>query len=386
MTAIADIFLEPIKQYAQSLKKQLDLPLSKAQELAAQIHNFASWHELTTVAKRNPCDERLRGAAVSHRSPPAVRTPAAVAVALQAEQRMAALMEYAEARCTETNRRARGLSLEDPLAPFFHLDFRGAKLAPGQASDNMDDRFRLNLFEPAPRFVAVWGATGWGKSGLGASIAMAQAGYGGNVCYLDPLIGESLKSQDWAGSMRNAMLCSEGGSQQVVDASGAIQPFTRITGLGCGAWGGPKPPLDVLLRNIADNLLPFSVLLIDEPAFIPTAGREDQIAHELDRIIASGSAVVWLSQDMPTSKTLPLCRQTQDNAVLLLGRTYAWTELPEDQAALMEIARQLPMERGKSACWIAAVATNQEEYEASILEVSCGDIEEQSKQFCAQPA
>lgn len=385
MTAIADYLLEPIKQYAQSLKKQLDLPLSEAQELAAQIHNFTSWHELTAVAKRNPWDERLRGAAFSSRSFPAVRTPGAAAVALKAEQRMVTLTERSETKCTEANRRARGLSLEDPLAPFFHLDFFGTKFAPGGATDNMDDRFRLNLFDPVARFVAVWSATGWGKSGLGVSIAMAHASQGGNVCYLDPLIGESLNSRDWAGSMRNKMLGSKGGSQQVVDSNASVQPFTRITGLGCGPMGSQKPPLDVLLRNVGDNLLPFSVLVIDEPAFIPSSGREGQIAHEIDSIIASGTAVVWLTQDMPTSETLPLSPQTQDNSVLLLGKTYSWTQLPKDQAVLMEIARQLPMERGKSACWLAAVAAPQQAHEAYLLEVSCAEIERQSEQFAVQP-
>ena len=294
------------------------------------------------------------------------------------------LIERSETNCIETNRKARGLSVGDLIAPDFHMDYRAACFA-GAPVGNMDDKFRINLFDPAPRFVAVWGATGWGKSALGTSIAMAHASKGGNVCYLDPFIGESHNARDWPGGMRNAMLYSDGGSQQTVSENGSILPFTRITGIGCAPYGSPKPSLDVLLRNIGDNLLPLSVLIIDEPALFPASGREKLVAHEIDKIIASGTAVVWLSQDMPTSDSLPLNKETLANTVLLLGRTYAWTQLPEAQAGLVEIARQLPMERGKSNCWIAAVSSSRNELDAYILEVGYNEIERQSAHFTARP-
>ncbi len=384
MTAIADLMLDPIKQYAQSLKKRLAIPLSRAQDLAAKCHNFTDWHELITVAKRNPYDQRLRGAALSFRSPPAVRTPVAVEVAMKAGERLAMLTGSSAEDCLVADRLARGLSGKDPLSPCYHLNFPGAQFAPAEAIGSA--QFAVNLFDPAPRFVTVWGATGWGKSGVGVSVALAQAGQGGNVCYLDPFLGESFKSRDWAGNMRDSMLATTAGSVQITGEDGTIHPFSRITGIGCPPWGSARPPLDVLLRNIADRLLPFSVLVIDEPASIPIAGKEKLVAQEIDRIIAAGTAVVWLTQDMPTEESLPLSTATQENAALIIGRTYSWTKLPASLAGLEEATRKLPMTPGEFSGWIAATSTAQKGPEAYFLEVRCEDIERQSDQCSAQTA
>lgn len=52
-----------IKQQAKALGKSEGIPLSSAQELFARKAKFSSFHDLTTVASRNPDDPRLMRAA-----------------------------------------------------------------------------------------------------------------------------------------------------------------------------------------------------------------------------------------------------------------------------------------------------------------------------------
>lgn len=52
-----------IKQRAKALGKAEGIPLSSAQELFAQREKFSNFHDLTTVASRNPNDPRLIRAA-----------------------------------------------------------------------------------------------------------------------------------------------------------------------------------------------------------------------------------------------------------------------------------------------------------------------------------
>ncbi|EPM43181.1 hypothetical protein [Pseudomonas syringae] len=52
-----------IKQQAKALGKAEGIPLSSAQELFAHREKFSSFHDLTTVASRNPNDPRLMRAA-----------------------------------------------------------------------------------------------------------------------------------------------------------------------------------------------------------------------------------------------------------------------------------------------------------------------------------
>lgn len=53
-----------LKSKAKLLSKTSNLKLSEAQEITAKHYKFSNFHELTTVAKRNPNDKRLMLAAL----------------------------------------------------------------------------------------------------------------------------------------------------------------------------------------------------------------------------------------------------------------------------------------------------------------------------------
>ena len=354
MPAIADLMLEGIKQYAQFLKKTLHISLAHAQEMTAKLHRFSDWHELVETADRNPFDERLRGAAASQRSSPAVRTPASVELAIQAETRFPSLSQLSGTDCTATNLGARGFTDREQLAAAFHIDFRSAHVALNLSPYTVEPRLRLNLFDPRPRFVAVSGVTGWGKSVLALSMAWEHANQGGNVCILDPFTGQ-LSTQDLAGRMSEGLLRCDGATLPSVDGERSLPPFSRITGLRFKPFGAPLPPLDIVLRNTRERLLPFSVLVIDEAmAFRCSPEQLVRVAKEIDQILASGSAVIWASQDFPTQASLPLDRTSQECSVVLLGKTYPGMPMPNDQAMWKQISSSLARTSALRG-WVACV-------------------------------
>lgn len=57
-------FLNILKTKAKAVKKASGLRINEAQRLIAQKHGFSDYHELQTVAKRNPNDVRLMKAAL----------------------------------------------------------------------------------------------------------------------------------------------------------------------------------------------------------------------------------------------------------------------------------------------------------------------------------
>jgi hypothetical protein len=127
VTSIDKFSLDNIKQFANSIKKQLGVSLSKAHELTAKIHGFADWHELTIVSTQHPFDTRLRAASFSVRSSPGLSTSATVEDVLRVQERMSSTLGLSKESCEQINRIARGYIIDNlKIAPVFHQNVRDA--------------------------------------------------------------------------------------------------------------------------------------------------------------------------------------------------------------------------------------------------------------------
>lgn len=341
MTAIAALLLDSIKQYSQALKKNLGIPLSQAQTITAKIHRFSDWHELTAVAHNRPFDVRIRGAAFNRRATPAIRTPAAVACAIEAGCRIAQQLGGEAPAADQLNREARGFAPTEEMEPRFHVDFRCTKLASGEP-----ERFRLNLFDPKPRFVAISATPGWGKSLLGMSMAMAHAAHRGRVCVLDPNLSYS-----------SSFRPTQDGRCQTALKDGAVGPLAPIAGIGYDPLVWPHPPLDQVLRSIRQHLGPCSILLADEVAARPGApGETARVAEEISFILDAGSAVIWLSQNLQPVEALPLREDILENAVFILGRPTS-PHISSAMIPLGESSASLTFGPGQKNTWYSEIRT-----------------------------
>jgi hypothetical protein len=395
-TTVGAVILRDIKQFAQALKTHLKIPLHEAQTLTASAHSFADWHELCALAETNPFDDRVMAAALSHRSSPALRRPMAISRANEAAVRLAHVAKTTQATAADLNARARGITSMTELAPTMHLDHRSMPAGRGISSVELTNRLSINLFEPRPRFVSIFAAPGFGKSALALSIAAAHARDGGNVCLVSTTIGtqRTVSPMDLVTKLERTILASADGSTQILEPTRELAPFTRITGVGFNPWERPLMP-DNCLRQIRAQLRPFSILVIDESESLRSAvgspfsdSRDDhrayrdscrQMAIEIDRILAQGSAIVWLSQ-LPID--LPLSTATKEILVNIAGRSplapgfaFAGGDLSEQAVGLAEGCRHLMIKQEESTYWIAAIAQPGDLPTASLFEARLAEIE-----------
>lgn len=334
MTAIANALLDSVKQYAQSLKKQLGISLSHAHELSARAHSFADWHELVTVSNRSPYDPRLRAAAISARSGPGLRVSAAIQVLRDAAVKLAfaagldpqeAAAIDAKARSFETDLVGGDPRLPGALTTVEHMAMNTLSLpsvsgtvSPWNFSVGSD--FRLNLFDPQAHLVLVSACSGWGKSAFAAGLAGAHYATGGAVFYVDPLFSPQAHDKDRPGRLLASLMGNP--DVVVVDAANLTErkSLSRFTLVKTEGQSSPDELLAVLNRAKA-WLKPFSVVVIDEAHF-PRFGSTDQfrlaMATIIDELLDSGIAVVLISQDCLVDD-LPMRWETQECMLLLFG-------------------------------------------------------------------
>lgn len=268
------------------------------------------------------------------------------------------------------------------------LDVQSIQIAANTlANTSVSDRLKLNLFDPAPRFVAISGASGWGKSMLALSISLPHSNRGGNVCFLDTYIRSAGTPRDMATKGRHTLLSSPDASIQLVNTDCVIKSFSRITGVGCDLIHHTSgiPPLHKLLFNIKEKLLPSSVLVIDETNSFP--GEPELVAREINSIIESGSSVVWISQDMDYLENLPVTRRVHKNAVFLLGRQWKPPSIhsfpynPSIPSDVAKFCQELPMERDKFSGWLASVYESGNPVGAYAIKVDVQEIQSQIEEI-----
>lgn len=340
MTAIADALLDSIKQYAQSLKKQMGISLSQAQELAARAHSFADWHELAKVADRSPYDPRLRAAAISARSGPGLRVSAAIQVLRTAAERLALAAGIGAREAAIIDANARAFAATDPevdsglaatLTTVDHLAMSRLLIPQGTAATdsasslgNLGDgpQFKLNLFEPQAHLVLVSACSGWGKSGFAAGLAGAHFAEGGTVLYIDPLFNPEPNERDKPAKLLGGLMGKP--DVNIVETSELTErkSLSRFTLVRSNGQGSPDELLAALDRAKA-WLKPFSVVVIDEAHFPQPFGEpklefKTAMAAIIDELIAAGIAVVLISQDALLDE-LPVREETQECMLLLFG-------------------------------------------------------------------
>lgn len=310
-----DIDLYPgIKQYAQSLKKQLGIPLTQAQDLTAKVNCFTDWHDLVAVASKNPFDPRLRSAAVSSRSSGAINTPHSIKLAQQAGSKLNMLLGQPEPRGEQLDAVARGLTNGFPV-PTLHL----TGLSDSGESDG------LNLFDPFPRFVSISGEMGCGKTILSVAIMRTHNESGGSTCYFDQTfrpIRESFPN-DLADMSIKAML-KEGSCSfynlslnplpEVLPAATVIGGFINEHDLGYQRHTHEEVAETIL--KISQHLAPMSILFVDEFRYPEDSDSQQKISAAIAQALDSGISVVCVSQ----RETLPLLNQRHLNTALAVKR------------------------------------------------------------------
>jgi hypothetical protein len=368
LMAIADLLLQSIKRYASSLKKEFNIKQAQGLEFTATIHGFTSWHDLTTVAERDPFDIRLRAAALACRSSPAVRIPSCISQAIAAAGRLQQVTHQPAEVCARANMSARGFNtLEEMMVPVFHLgEFTCHKhKADWTFAHRENEKFSLNLFDPVPRLTTIWATPGFGKSTLGMAIGIAQANYGGDVCYLDPTVNDSPRLSpglDHALMLRNIQLSEPDGSIQQLSLNEPLGPLTRITGIGCPLErSAPFPDCSLLtaLKRVRKELKPFSVLVVDESDRWIFGGHGADIAAEIDQILADGVAVVVLTQlGRETWDDALFSPATRANQVRLIGSVMASIGTTDEEKEIVRRSKNLAYIHGQSAEWLASVRTH----------------------------
>lgn len=348
MTAIADALLDAIKQYAQSLKKQMGIPLSKAQELTARAHSFADWHELTKVADRAPYDPRLRAAAISARGGPGLRIQAAIKALRTTPDRLAQAAGITQAEAQLADARARALSpwtapgaaSEAPGAPSWvagtatpvdHLTMTAVRTTETPDGDRL---LAFNLFDPQAHLVMVTGCPGWGKSTLGAGLAGEHYAAGGAVLYVDPLFNPEPRAYDKVSGLLRGILAQPDAAMTPTGDLAKLATRPRFTLVKPEREGAHIELLDLLDRAKA-WLKPFSLVVIDEGHFPYPVGDIEALgqfraalAARIDALIACGIAVVLISLEA-IHDALPVRGETQACSLLLFGKGhYAATSAP----------------------------------------------------------
>lgn len=404
MTAVADVLLDSIKQYAQSLKKQMGIPLSKAQELAARAHSFADWHELTKVAERCPHDPRLRAAAVCARSGPGLLVPPTIQVLQNVAQRLADAADIGLQTAIDFDADARDLRGVSSLRPVDHFAL-GRDLSASTPGVLNSGTFRLNLFDPKARFVCVSGCAGWGKSAFAVGVAGVHYAGGGAVLYLDPLFSPPANERDKPAQLLGGLL--EKTDVEVVDACDlASSPSrARFTVVRSAGERAPDEFLCVL-EHAATWLRPLSIVVIDE-GHLPQAFSESptgalRLAAAIDVLIAAEISVVLVSME-PVVEDLPVSPATEEGMVVLLGRRNhvptvqpipspkrkrsrdftvqdvldmpAPPRPPTDGESLARLSSELAMSRGDHTSWICATTAPDGEFLAFIARQAWSEIE-----------